>query len=359
MDTPSAAPPEPPPPGGSRRRTALRFALMAGFAAAVLALMGQLVPGATDRLADATPGWLAAAGILELASIAGYALAFHTVLSGRPPEVRARRAAEIGAAELGAFAVLPTGAGGPAVRFWALHREGVPFRTIGVRSVAFAAVFNAPYVGAAVLLGLAAVAEVLPGRAPTEVALAPLGVVLLSLLAVAGLTVVARRTAAPQPGAPAWRARLHAVAQVFPDGVRAIPATLRRPGALAGAAAFWALDSAVLWAAFHAVGAAPPITVIALAAMLGQLGSISPLPGGVGGVEPTMLAILTASGVDLDTAAAAVVCYRAVTLGLQGLVGALALGAVAAAPSAAQRAEAEAVTAGSSAPPAPASARVV
>ena len=72
-----------------------------------------------------------------------------------------------------------------------------------------------------------------------------------------------------------------------------------------------------------------------------------------------MLAILTASGVDLDTAAAAVVCYRAVTLGLQGLVGALALGAVAAAPSAAQRAEAEAVTAGSSAPPAPASARVV
>jgi hypothetical protein len=57
--------------------------------------------------------------------------------------------------------------------------------------------------------------------------------------------------------------------------------------------------------------------------MLGQLGNTLPLPGGVGGVEPLMLGILTASGVNLGVAAAAVICYRAIALGVQGALGAV------------------------------------
>jgi uncharacterized protein (TIRG00374 family) len=111
-----------------------------------------------------------------------------------------------------------------------------------------------------------------------------------------------------------------------PDGLRQIPGRARHPGAIGGATAYWACDCAVLWTAFHAIGSTPGIGVVALAYMLGQLGTFLPLPGGVGGVEPLMLGVLTASGVDAGEGAAAIVVYRAIALGLQSATGAAALG---------------------------------
>jgi uncharacterized membrane protein YbhN (UPF0104 family) len=52
-----------------------------------------------------------------------------------------------------------------------------------------------------------------------------------------------------------------------------------------------------------------------------MLANTLPLPGGIGGVEPVMLGILVASGVDAGLAGAAIACYRAVALGLQTLTG--------------------------------------
>jgi uncharacterized membrane protein YbhN (UPF0104 family) len=71
--------------------------------------------------------------------------------------------------------------------------------------------------------------------------------------------------------------------------------------------------------------------VIVLAYMLGQLGNALPLPGGVGGVEPLMLGVFTASGVDAGLAAAAVVLYRFVSLGIQAVAGAIAVATLTAA----------------------------
>lgn len=51
-----------------------------------------------------------------------------------------------------------------------------------------------------------------------------------------------------------------------------------------------------------------------------------PLPGGVGGIEPIMLGVLTASGVNLALGAAAVILYRFVSLGIQAAAGAIAVG---------------------------------
>jgi uncharacterized membrane protein YbhN (UPF0104 family) len=65
--------------------------------------------------------------------------------------------------------------------------------------------------------------------------------------------------------------------------------------------------------------------VIVLAYMLGQLGNALPLPGGVGGVEPLTVGVLTASGVDTGIAAAAIVLYRFISLGIQGTLGAAAV----------------------------------
>jgi hypothetical protein len=88
-------------------------------------------------------------------------------------------------------------------------------------------------------------------------------------------------------------------------------------------------DCAALWASFQAVGGHPALSVLILAYMLGQLGNTLPLPGGMSGVEPLMLGIFASSGVDLGLAGAAVICYRAIALGVQGALGAVAFGAVA------------------------------
>lgn len=65
--------------------------------------------------------------------------------------------------------------------------------------------------------------------------------------------------------------------------------------------------------------------MIVLAYMLGQLGNTLPLPGGVGAVEPAMVGVLTSSGVSLGLAAAAVVLYRFVSLGIQAVAGTVAV----------------------------------
>jgi uncharacterized membrane protein YbhN (UPF0104 family) len=52
---------------------------------------------------------------------------------------------------------------------------------------------------------------------------------------------------------------------------------------IAGSLGYWAWDNAVLWATFHAFGLSPPITVILMGYLIGQLGGLLPLPGGLGG----------------------------------------------------------------------------
>src|SRR5207237_3884767 len=84
-------------------------------------------------------------------------------------------------------------------------------------------------------------------------------------------------------------------------------------------------DGGVVVLAFMAVHGSAPIAVIVLAHMLGQLGNALPLPGGVGGVEPAMLGVLTSSGVDPALGGAAVVLYRFVSLGIQSAAGSVAI----------------------------------
>lgn len=307
------------------RSLALRAALVAALFAAVVLLLGGLVPGADEKLKDADPGWIVAAVVLELIACAGYAALFHAVFARPPHELTARRSTEIALAELGGFAVVPAGVGGPAARIWGLRRAGMSWRTLGVRTVAHVPIFNAPYAAAALLLGLSVVVGLGPGDASVPLALAPVGVVLLGLLLGAWFAWAARRRRdRPQPAA-SWLRAARELLLLVPEGVRETPALVRDPRAVLGSIAYWVGDCAVLWAGFQAVGAEPSVGVVALGYMLGQLGNIVPVPGGLGGVESVMLAVFTASGVASSEAAAAIVCYRAISLGVQSLLGALAV----------------------------------
>ncbi len=283
----------------------------------------QFVPGAGHRLAQARPVWLAVSLGLELLALGSYVLLFHAVFSRAPYRLAVRRSAQIALGELGAFALLPTGLGGPVLRFWALRASGMPLRTAVVRSVSHGAIFNAPYLLAALVLGVGVSLRLLPGRAPVPTALAPIGVVLVTCAVALAAAALSRAAFLSEGGL--WRTRLRGALSTVPDGIRDLTVAIRRPGASLGALGWWVSDCAALWAAFHAVGGAPALTVVVLAYMLGQLGSaLVPLPGGIGGVEPVMLGILVASGVNIGLGAAAIVCYRAISLGGQGAAGVLA-----------------------------------
>jgi uncharacterized membrane protein YbhN (UPF0104 family) len=203
----------------------------------------------------------------------------------------------------------------------------MPLRTVIVRSLSHAVIFNLPYVGAALVLGVGVSLRLLPGHAPVLTALAPAGLVLIVVGVVLGAAGLSRaqflRRDSPR------RRSLRSALATLPDGVRDLRACLARPAPWLGAVGWWVGDCAALGAAFHATGGAPALSVLVLAYMLGQLGNALPLPGGVGGVEPLMLGIFAASGVNTGLAAAAIVCYRAVALGFQGAAGAVAFATLA------------------------------
>ncbi len=305
----------------SGRRTALRVVLTLALFAVVVFAVDQLVPGAGRRLAKASPGWLALALVLELLACSSYVLLFQSVFSRPPWPVSLRRGTQIGLGELGAFAITPTGIGGPAIRVWGLRAGGMPWRVLVVRSIVHGVIFNIPYVVAAIVVGVGVSLQLLPGNAPVLTALAPLALVVGGCaLAGAGTWFARSGKGTDTP----LRRRVRSALATIPEGVAELGVIGRRRWPLPAAIGWWAGDCAALWAAFQAVGGRPALSVLILAYMLGQLGNTLPLPGGVGGVEPLMLGIFSASGVNLGLAAAAVICYRTVALGTQGALGAAA-----------------------------------
>jgi len=94
----------------------------------------------------------------------------------------------------------------------------------------------------------------------------------------------------------------------------------RRLGLL-GALAYWGFDIAVLGVSFHAFGSVVPVAVLVMGYFLGTLGSLLPLPGGIGGVEGGMIGAFAAFGVPAGRAVVAVLAYRAISFWLPTLPG--------------------------------------
>ncbi|HET6870357.1 MAG TPA: flippase-like domain-containing protein, partial [Solirubrobacteraceae bacterium] len=106
------------------------------------------------------------------------------------------------------------------------------------------------------------------------------------------------------------------------SGVRtAVMLVRQRHGGLLGAAGYWAFDIAVLGVSFKAFAATVPVAVLVLGYFLGTLGSLLPLPGGIGGVEGGMIGAFAAFGVPADRAVIAVLAYRAISFWLPTLPG--------------------------------------
>jgi uncharacterized membrane protein YbhN (UPF0104 family) len=296
------------------------------LAAVVLVVVAAvvLVPGLgslRSRFMGAQPGWLALAAVLQLGSCAAYVLVFRGVFCRR---MSWRTSTEIGLSELAANSVFSIGgAGGLALGAWILRRGGLSAAFIAHRTVAFFLLTSLANVGFLALGGVALATGVLHGSPGLLLGLIP---------AVAAALAIALALAAHHlAGALArrsTRAKLAATASALGDGVDEALRLLRtgNPAILAGAAGYMLFDVAMLGVCFAAFGNdVPPAGVLLVAYIIGQLGSLIPIPGGIGGVDAGLIGTLVLYGVDATDAAVAVIAYRGLLLSIPALLGLPAL----------------------------------
>jgi uncharacterized protein (TIRG00374 family) len=293
---------------------------------AVVGLVLLLAPGlgqVRDRLTEARPEWVALAVVFEALSCVSYVLMFRPVFCQSMPW---RTSWEIGLAELGAGSIVPaSGAGGLALGAWILRQGGMPAERIARRSVAFFIIKSSVNFVAVAVLGTAlALGLVGPELSPWLTVVPAVG----ATLVIAAVLVVPRLGVGAPVSADAGRTRkaLKEVRKALVTGTREAVQIVQSRNLLVitGAVGYWAWDNAVLWATFHAFDYSPPIAVIMMGYLIGQLGGLLPIPGGIGGIDGGLIGTLIVYGVPAAVTTAAVLVYRAILFWLPLLVGAVA-----------------------------------
>ena len=303
----------------------LRRSLVALAAVALVVVAAVvLVPGLgtlRSSFMGAQPGWLLFAAVLQLGSCGAYVLVFRGVFCRR---MSWRTSTEIGLSELAANSVFSIGgAGGLALGAWILRRGGLAADFIAHRTVAFFLLTSLANVGFLALGGLALATGLLSGS-PSFL----LGLIAAVAAAVAIVLALGARRLAGALARRSMSARLAAGASALGDGADEALRLLRTgdPAILAGAAGYMLFDVAMLAACFVAFGNdVPPVGVLLVAYILGQLGSLIPIPGGIGGVDAGLIGTLVLYGVDATDAAVAVIAYRGLLLSIPALLGLPAL----------------------------------
>jgi uncharacterized membrane protein YbhN (UPF0104 family) len=321
-------------PSGPLTRRNIVFAAL--FLLAALAGLYFLVPKLAGlnqtwgQLKHGDPLWLALGAGLEVLSVAGYVVLFRTVFARGVPRLDWAASTEIPLAGIAAIRLLAAaGAGGVAVTVWALRRAGMSARLIACRMAATYSIQYSLYLGALVVCGLGLWLGVFAGQGPAALTILPaiFGAAALGLGAAMGLVPgdferrlghLARRSG--RVGLLA--SRLGTLPATLGSGVRTAIGLVRdRHVGLIGAVAYWGFDIAVLGVSLRAFGSDVPVAVLIMGYFLGTLGSLLPLPGGIGGVEGGMIGAFVAFNVPTGRAVVGVLAYRAISFWLPTLPG--------------------------------------
>jgi uncharacterized membrane protein YbhN (UPF0104 family) len=303
----------------------IRRSLMAiGAVVLIVAAAVALLPGLGSlraRFAGAQPGWLAVAVVLQVLSCASYVLAFRVVFCRR---MSWTTSTQIGLAELAANSLFSVGgAGGLALGAWILNRGGVERGHIARRTVAFFLITSLTNVGFLALGGILLATGILPGSPGLLYGLIPAAVGFAAIGGALGARPLAHNIARRVTST-----RVERALTALGDGVGEALHLLRtrQPALGAGALGYMLFDVAMLGICFTAFGNdVPPVGVLLLAYLIGQLGGLLPIPGGIGGVDGGLIGTLVLYGVSATDAAVAVLAYRGILLAVPALLGLPAL----------------------------------
>ena len=306
-------------------RVLLRRSIPALIALTVLILIVLLAPGLGEvrgLLDDADPGWIALAVLLEGLSFGSYIVMFAPIFCHG---LGWNRSWQIGGSELAMGSIVPaSGAGGLALGAWVLHEGGMDGDRIARRSVAFFLIKSSVNFLAVAVIGLVMFLGV-GADEPWTLTILPAGV---ATVAITLVLLIPRFGPGEEPAEDAprmarWTAAVRrAVITGTAESIQL--ARTRNFRVIVGAIGYWAFDNAVLWATFHAFGHSPPITIILMGYLIGQLGGLLPIPGGIGGIDGGLIGTLIVYGTPAAATAAAVLAYRVILFWLPLVLGGIA-----------------------------------
>jgi uncharacterized membrane protein YbhN (UPF0104 family) len=295
---------------------------LAVFFAIVVALL-LAVPGLHSVLAhleDANPGWVAAAIGLEVLSCVSFVVLFDLVFGKLGRSLSSR----LSLAELAVNSVVSvSGMGGLALGAWVLRSKGISVERIAKRSVLIFVLTSAVNVGAVVVIGVPMWLGLLPGSRDALLTLLPSAA---ALIAIAGTLVLARWAKSAAERKPRDRGRSAVALVAISGGVHdALGLIAAHDWRLLGAVGYWLFDNIALYACLAAFGHAPAFWGVAMAYLVGMLANSIPIPGGFVAVEGGLVGMLLLFGARPASAVvAAVVIYRAISLWLPSIIGAVA-----------------------------------
>jgi uncharacterized protein (TIRG00374 family) len=319
------------PAGLSRRRVRSRLLFVLVLVAVVVAAI-VLLPGLGElrkRLEHADTGWLLVGVGLKVLSGLGYIAVFRMVFCR---SMSWRVSGQIGVSELGANAVFPTGgAGGLALGAWALKRGGMQGEEIARRTVAFFLLTSVPNVLGVIVIGLLLATGAVSGESNLLLTALPAAIAAAAVVLALQAGRIARRwgAAIERRGGHELSRRKQLLMKTLTalgEGVQGAVALLREGNLvlIAGLIAYLAFDVMIVWATFHSLGPAPPLAILWIAYLIGELGGLIPVPGGIGGVDAGLVGTLALYHVSLASAAGAVLAYRAIALWVPAVLGGIA-----------------------------------
>lgn len=296
--------------GRLTRRQLLRRAGIATALVAVVVLAIVELPGlhaVRTRFAHADPGWIVFAAVMQVASVASFALALQRTFKAR---LEPRGAISLGATAQGVNAVIP--AGGTAGFVFAavvLTDAGLPVAwTVGRLIALFLIASILTNLVLVVVGGAGAAIGVLGARGSVAASAVP------AAIAVVLLVAYARALKPSRPGGRRYRGR--APFRFLGEPLRASGELVRGrdPWLMLGALGYIVFDLAALAMALAALGwDGLGLGTVLLGYTLGQIGSVIPLPGTT---EGGLVGALVLYGAPLNLAVPAVLVYRTVAVGV-------------------------------------------
>jgi len=320
-------------------------AKVVGFVGAIAMLAALLwVAGVDDVLAALGRARLpvvAAVVAVALGWLLAWGLALRTVLGGLGIPLSVPRSFFVFAGAMFSNNVTPFGqAGGEPVTALIISRATDSEYETSLAAIASVDALNfVPSIGFA-LMGVAYMATEVTFNARLEYAAASVGALAVALPAVAYVGWRNRyrvERAAVRVATPVIRSVVRLVPRRSPPSAGALErriegffGTIERVGgdrrtlllALAFSALGWLAQMCSLWLSLYAVGHAVSFGAVMLAVPLGSVAGVTPLPGGLGGIEAVLAALLVpTTGLALAPVSAAVVIHRAATYLLSTAIG--------------------------------------
>jgi uncharacterized membrane protein YbhN (UPF0104 family) len=294
-----------------------RFRWRTVVTAVALTVAGYLLVGEISgvnvlgTLSQANPGWLAVAVLASAVTYLGAAIGIAAFI---PKRLSIWRGYFVQLATAFVGVAMPPTVGHVAVNARYLHKQNVDEGTIA------ASVTVSQLVNVVTTVLLLIVLGVLTGSGLSKFKIAPGADVLIGLAVIAVAIIVV--LAVPQTRKKVTGTVWPHLRQIWPRLLDAVSQPLRLAIAAGANLLLSAAYSLALIAALWSVGAHPAILAAAVVFLAGNaVGSATPTPGGLGGVEAVMAAGLTAIGIPAHQSIAAVLLFRMATFWLPIPVG--------------------------------------